>query len=188
MFAGHFGISATVKSKTPETPLWSLIVSTQLLDIVFIPFILVGLENIESIGDGGYGNDMIYAFYTHSLVGSLILSILAALLAKRLWGRKSGIIIGAVVFSHWILDFIVHRPDMPILPGNIGNLPLLGLGLWETVPGSVLLEALLLAIGCFFYFSYALKKEVFAHKGKGIMAGCAMTAFLLLSFYFGISL
>ena len=57
-------------------------------------------------------------------------------------------------------------------PGNIGNLPLLGLGLWETVPGSVLLEALLLAIGCFFYFSYALKKEVFAHKGKGIMAGC----------------
>lgn len=186
MFAGHFGISATVKSKTPETPLWSLIVSIQLLDIVFIPFNLVGLEN--TIGDGGYGNDMIYAFYTHSLVGSLILSILAALLAKRLWGRKSGIITGAVVFSHWILDFIVHRPDMPFLPGNIGNLPLLGLGLWETVPGSVLLEVLLLAVGCFFYFSYALKKEVFAHKGKGIMAGCAMTAFLLLSFYFGISL
>ncbi|MDF2064851.1 hypothetical protein [Bacillus sp. Cr_A10] len=103
MFAGHFGISAAVKSKTPETPLWSLIVSTQLLDIVFIPFNLVGLENIESIGDGGYGNDMIYAFYTHSLVGSLILSVLAALLAKKLWGRKSGIITGAVVFSHGFL-------------------------------------------------------------------------------------
>lgn len=188
MFAGHFGISAAVKSKTPETPLWSLIVSTQLLDIVFIPFNLLGLENIEPIGEGGYGNDMIYAFYTHSLVGSLILSFLAALLAKRFWGRKSGIITGAVVFSHWILDFIVHRPDMPILPGNIGNLPLLGLGLWEMVPGSVLLEAILLTVGCFFYFSYVLQKEGSVHKGKGIMAGCAMTAFLLLSFYFGISL
>jgi hypothetical protein len=71
MFAGHFGISAAVKSKTPETPLWSLIVGTQFLDIVFLLFNLVGLEYIEPIGEGGYGNVMIYAFYSHSLVGAL---------------------------------------------------------------------------------------------------------------------
>lgn len=186
MFAGHFGISAAVKSKTPETPLWSLIVGTQFLDIVFLLFNLVGLEYIEPIGEGGYGNVIIYAFYSHSLVGALILSLLAAFLAKMFWGKKSGIIIGAVVFSHWILDLIVHRPDLPILPGNIGNLPLLGLGLWENIPGSILIESILCAVGCFLYFGYALQKAGATHKRKGIIAGCAMASFLIFSMYFGI--
>jgi hypothetical protein len=188
MFAGHFGISAAVKSKTPETPLWSLIVGSQLLDIAFVLFNLAGLESIQPIGKGGYGNVVINAFYSHSLVGALILSILAGLLAKRFWGKKSGIIIGAVVFSHWILDLIVHRPDMPILPGNIGNMPLLGLGLWETIPGSILVESLLIAVGCFLYFQNAIKKAGSAHKRKGIIAGLLMTVFLILSLYIGIFL
>jgi hypothetical protein len=102
------------------------------------------------------------------------------------WGKKSGIIIGAVVFSHWILDLIVHRPDLPIIPGNIGNLPLLELGLWENIPGSILIESILCAVGCFLYFRYALQKAGATHKRKGIIAGCAMASFLIFSMYFGI--
>ena len=150
MFAGHFGVAAIVKRKTPELPLWTLLVSTQLIDILFIPFSLAGLEYMEPIGEGGYGNMMIYAFYTHSLVGALLLSILAGGLAWKIWGKKSGLIIGGIAFSHWILDVIVHRPDMPILPGNIGQLPLLGLGLWESVCGKFLLRISLNCIGCLF--------------------------------------
>jgi hypothetical protein len=182
MFAGHFGVAAAVKSKTPELPLWSLIVSSQLLDIAFIPFSLAGLERMEPLGDGGYGNVMIYAFYTHSLVGALLLSILAAGLARKFWGKQSAIITGAVVFSHWILDLIVHRPDMPILPGNIGDLPLLGFGLWEYVPASMLVEILLIAVGVFYYFRYVLQTATPESKGKRIATGLAMTAFLVLSF------
>jgi membrane-bound metal-dependent hydrolase YbcI (DUF457 family) len=182
MFAGHFGVAATLKSKTPELPLWSLLVSSQLLDIAFIPFSLAGIEKIEPLGDGGYGNVMIYAFYTHSLVGALLLALFAAGLARKFWGKKSAMITGAVVFSHWILDLIVHRPDMPILPGNVGNLPLLGFGLWEFVPASILIEFLLIAAGSFFYFRYVLQKAASESRGKSITAGCAMTAFLLLSF------
>jgi membrane-bound metal-dependent hydrolase YbcI (DUF457 family) len=182
MFAGHFGVAAAVKSKTPELPLWSLIVSSQLLDIAFIPFSLAGIEKIEPLGDGGYGNVMIYAFYTHSLVGSLLLAVIAAGLAGRFWGKKSGIVTGAVVFSHWILDLIVHRPDIPILPGNIGNLPLLGLSLWEFIPASMLIELLLITVGSLFYFRYILKKTTPESKRKSIAAGCAMSAFLILSF------
>src|SRR4051812_8858843 len=89
MFAGHFGVAATLKSKTSELPLWSLLVSSQLLDIAFIPFSLTGIEKIEPLGDGGYGNVMIYAFYTHSLVGALLLALLAAGLARKFWGKKS---------------------------------------------------------------------------------------------------
>jgi membrane-bound metal-dependent hydrolase YbcI (DUF457 family) len=121
MFAGHFGVAAVVKSKTPELPLWTLLVSTQLIDILFIPFSLAGLEYMEPIGEGGFGHMMIYAFYTHSLVGALLLSIIAGGLAWKIWSKKSGMIIGGIAFSHWILDVIVHRPDMPIFPGNIGQ-------------------------------------------------------------------
>ena len=181
MFAGHFGVAAVVKSKTPELPLWTLLVSTQLIDILFVPFSLAGLEYMEPIGEGGYGNMMIYAFYTHSLVGALLLSILAGGLAWKIWGKKSGMIIGAVAFSHWILDVIVHRPDMPILPGNVGQLPLLGLGLWESFAVSFFLELLSIVLGAFFYFRYAVQSSAPERRKKGILAGCVMAIFLLVS-------
>lgn len=182
MFAGHFGVAAVVKSKTTDLPLWSLILSSQLLDIAFIPFSLAGLEKIVPLGDGGYGNVMIYAFYTHSLVGALLLAIIAACLSRKLWGKKSALITGFVVFSHWILDLIVHRPDMPILPGNLGNLPLLGFGLWRFVPASMVIEFLLIAAGSLYYFRYVLQIATPESKVKSIVAGYVMAAFLLLSF------
>lgn len=180
MFAGHFGVAAAVKSKTPELPLWALLVSTQLIDILFVPFSLAGIEFMEPIDEGGYAKMMIYAFYTHSIVGTLLLSILAGWLAGKVWGKKSGIIIGAVAFSHWILDVLVHRPDMPILPGNVGNLPLLGVGLWEFVSVSIFLEFLLIATGSIFFFKYAIHSSGPGQMKKGIAAGCAMTVFLCL--------
>ncbi|WP_066399620.1 permease [Neobacillus mesonae] len=181
MFAGHFGIAAAVKSKTPELPLWSLLVSTQLLDIAFIPFNLAGMESIEPIGEGGYAKMMIYAFYSHSFIGAMLLSILAGFLAGGFWGKRSGVIIGAVAFSHWVLDLIVHRPDLPILPGNAGGLPLLGLGLWDYVFASILIELLFITTGSIFYFRHVLQSSDPTHKGKAIIAGCIMTVFLLLS-------
>ncbi|KAB8126039.1 permease [Gracilibacillus oryzae] len=184
MFAGHFGVAAAVKSKAPELPVWTLIVSSQLLDIVFLPLNLAGLETMEPIGEGGYANLMIYAFYSHSLVGALILSVLAGLLAARFWGKKSGTIIGMVVFSHWILDLIVHRPDLAILPGNLGDLPLLGLGLWESASASIVAEFILIAIGAFLYFRYALNSSGPDNRAKGIAAGAIMTVFLLFSISF----
>ncbi|AZU62390.1 permease [Neobacillus mesonae] len=181
MFAGHFGIAAAVKSKTPELPLWSLLVSTQLLDIAFIPFNLAGMESIEPIGEGGYAKMMIYAFYSHSFIGAMLLSILAGFLAGGFLGKRSGVIIGAVAFSHWVLDLIVHRPDLPILPGNAGGLPLLGLGLWDYVFASILIELLFITTGSIFYFRHVLQSSDPTHKGKAIIAGCIMTVFLLLS-------
>ncbi len=109
MFAGHFGVAAAVKSKAPELPLWSLIVSSQLLDIAYIPFSLAGIERMEPVGDGGYGNMMIYAFYTHSLVGALLLALLAAGFAGKFWGKE--------ICDHYrcgriqSLDSRPHRPS-----------------------------------------------------------------------------
>lgn len=181
MFAGHFGVAAAVKSKNPDLPLWSLLVSTQLLDIAFIAFNLAGMESIEPIGEGGYAKMMIYAFYSHSFVGAMLLSILAGFFAGGFWGKSSGVIIGAVAFSHWVLDLIVHRPDLPILPGNVGGLPLLGLGLWDSIFVSILIELLLITAGSIFYFRHVLQSSDPRRKGKAVVAGCVMTVFLLLS-------
>src|SRR5581483_11392780 len=158
MLAGHFGLAAAVKAKQPSVPLWALMLSTQLLDVLFVPLLLTNVETIVLIGKGGYDEAIIHANYTHSLVGALLIALVAGLLAWRAWGRKTGLVIGAVVFSHWILDLLVHRMDLPILPGNLGNLPLLGFGLWAFPVVSIVMESILIVVGGALYFSSALSR------------------------------
>ena len=87
---------------------------------------------VESITPATYGQATIHAYYTHSLVGALLISAGAYWLGKHFWKTATAAwTLGGLTFSHWLLDLLVHHPDMPILPGNIGNLPLLGLGLWD---------------------------------------------------------
>jgi hypothetical protein len=100
---------------------------------------------------------IIHADYSHSLIGALLISLFAGILAGLYWNKKSGIIIGSVAFSHWLLDLIVHHPDIPFLPGNLGELPLLGLGLWSVPTVSMAFEGLLIIVGSFLYFRYAIK-------------------------------
>src|ERR1700761_7115557 len=128
MIAGHFGFAAAVKSREPETPLWALMLATVWLDVVFVPLFVSHIETTEPVhkGHAGYGDSIIHADYTHSFVGMIVLSAVLGWLARLLWGRRAGIVIGLVAASHWLLDLFVHRGDMPILPKNIGNLPELG--------------------------------------------------------------
>lgn len=175
MFAGHFGIAAAVKAKAPEIPLWALLVSTQLYDIVFIPLQAAGIESIEGTG---YGKAWIQAFYSHSLASALVLALAVGLLAAFRWGRKGATVLAAVTFSHWILDVIVHRPDLPIFPGNAGSFPLIGFGLWTHPTASLIVEASLLAVGAFLYSQYAWRKAGPLHRIRGIAAGAAMSIFL----------
>ena len=133
MIAGHFGLAAGVKAHRPAVPLWALMLATQWLDVVFVPLYLTHVERIDVIGGGapGYGNGIIHADYTHSLVGAVVLSLVFALPAAWRWGRRAATVLGAVVFSHWLLDLLVHRHDMPLLPGAPAGTPLFGFGLWR---------------------------------------------------------
>ena len=72
-------------------------------------------------------------------------------------GSAACLLLGVVAFSHWVLDLIVHRGDMPILPGNAGDLPLLGFGLWRVPIVSIPLEAALFLGGVFLYWRAAKK-------------------------------
>ena len=173
MLAGHFALAAIVKSRQPQVPLWALMLSTQLLDVVFVGFVIAGLESFTS---GGYGGATINADYTHSLAGALLISLAAMLVALVAWGRRNGVIIGAVVFSHWILDLLVHRADMPLLPGNADGLPRLGLGLWSIPWLSIALELILVLAGAYLYYHAAMRSAVRAER-QDTKAGATPTGY-----------
>jgi membrane-bound metal-dependent hydrolase YbcI (DUF457 family) len=156
MIAGHFGLAAGVKAAETDVPLWSLMLATAWLDVVFIPLFAAGIETIMPAPGtpGGYGNGIIHADWTHSLVGALVLAGIYGALFLR-WGARAAWVLAAVAFSHWLLDLIVHRGDMAILPGNFGDLPRLGLGLWQYPAVSIAAELALVVGGSFFYWRAA---------------------------------
>jgi hypothetical protein len=153
MIAGHFGLAAAVKAQEKQAPLWALMLATVWLDVVFVPLFLSNVETMTPVpGETGYGAGIIHADYTHSLVGAIVLSLLFGGVSAWAWGRRTGVVLGLVAFSHWILDLLVHRMDMPILPGNIGDLPRLGLGLWQYPWLAAGLELLLVVAGAALYW------------------------------------
>lgn len=168
MIAGHFGFAAIVKSREPRVPLWSLMLATVWLDIVFVPLFLAGIESLKPVAGlrGGYGENIIYADYTHSLVGALVLSAVFGLMFFPRWGKRCAVVLGLVSFSHWLLDLVVHRHDMPILPGNAAHLPRLGFGLWQMKTASILAELLLVVLGALLYWRAASVVTAAAHKGR----------------------
>lgn len=179
MVAGHFGLAAAVKAKEPQVPLWSLMLATAWLDVLFVPLYIAGIERIEpapGTGGTGYGEGVIYADYTHSLVGALALGLLFGLIAAVPWGRRTGVVLGAVVFSHWVLDLLVHRGDMPILPGNLGDLPRLGFGLWQIPLAAAAAELALVAIGAVLYGRAAARRAGPAAGGRSRLAAGATFA------------
>ncbi len=193
MVAGHFGFAAAVKSQERQVPLWALMLATAWLDILFVPLLLAGIERIDPVPgtSGGYGNAIIHADYTHSLVGAAAIAALFGVVAAVAWGRRTGVVLGAVVFSHWVLDLIVHRGDMPVLPGDIGSLPRLGFGLWQKPAAAALVELALVFIGSYLYWRAAVQtaraaggaRDSRAHLVSGLMlaAGAGTLALDLLS-------
>jgi hypothetical protein len=159
MIVGHFGLAAAVKSRERQVPLWALMLATVWLDVLFVPLVAVGIERFDPVPGtgGGYGNVIIHADYTHSLVGAVVIAALFGIVAAVPWGRRTGAVLGVVVFSHWLLDLVVHRADMPIVPGGIGGLPRVGLGLWQVPATSAAVELALVVAGSYLYWRAAVQ-------------------------------
>ncbi|GAB2525689.1 permease [Nocardiopsis aegyptia] len=157
MLAGHFGIAGMVKAWRPALPMGALLVAAQLPDLLFLPLALTGVERMEPAEPGlsGYGSMWITAPFTHALVSNVVLATLVGALVhlflRDRWGRDAGAVLAAVVFSHWLLDLVVHRPDIAVLPGGAGGLPSLGLGLWEFPLVTAVVEGLLVVAGSALY-------------------------------------
>jgi hypothetical protein len=163
MVAGHFGFASMVKSREKSAPLWALMLATVWLDVVFVPLLLVHRESVEPIHPG-YAGLIIHADYTHSIVGMLALSAILGTMFLRKQGRRVALVIALVSASHWLLDLVVHRPDMPVLPGNLGNLPHFGLGLWNHPQAAACVELVLVVAGAAMYWRSAM--QVSAKAGR----------------------
>jgi hypothetical protein len=181
MVAGHFGFAAIVKSRSRQTPLWALMLACQWLDVIFVPLFVMGIERVTPVPgtSGGYGDVIIYADYTHSLVGALILATVFGWIGALIWGKRTGLILGGVVFSHWLIDLIVHRADLPILPGGGGSFPRLGFGLWRSHTGSILAELALVVVGGVLYWRAAL--DVVAHDRRSTTPAHVAGSFVLVA-------
>jgi hypothetical protein len=175
VIAGHFGFAAMVKSRERTAPLWALMLATVWLDVVFVPLFLAHRETMQAVHTG-YGGAIIHADYTHSIAGMLALSAaLGAMFLPRL-GKRVALVIALVSASHWVLDLAVHRADMPVLPGNFGNLPYLGLGLWNHPLATAVVELILVIAGAIMYWRAAM--EVSKRAGRNGRLASVSTAMI----------
>jgi hypothetical protein len=162
---GHFAIAFSAKPATQKIPLWFLLIAAELLDLLNGLFQALHIENLGvNHIDLSHGITTVIPAtvpWSHGLFMALIWSLASVIISSFIFHeRQAGIIIGLTVFSHWILDFIVHAPDLPLL---FQNSPKVGLGLWTTGPGfiaSMILEFCLLAGGIAFYASLRKRKTV----------------------------
>lgn len=161
---GHLGVAFAAKPATPKAPLWALLVVSEALDILSMGFVAVGIEKMaESQTNFRQGVQIMTPGsipWSHGLFMSMVWSLLFGGLAYLLTrDRRSSAITGLVVFSHWVLDFIVHLPDLPLL---FAGSPEVGLGLWASGPGfvaSMILEFVLLGGGVAIYALWRKKRN-----------------------------
>lgn len=145
MFVGHYAAAMAAKAIEPKAPMWTLAAASQLVDIGWSSFIIAGVEHARVDPSLPGSSLVLYDMpWTHSLPAALVWSVGAALLVKVLlrlpiWASA---IVGLTVFSHWLLDFLVHRPDLALWPGG----ERVGLGLWNYPVPEQAVEIGLLAV------------------------------------------
>lgn len=148
MFIGHYGVSFAAKAYRQQLPLWLLFIAVQLIDIFWSMFVLLGIEKVRIVP--GYTAssplDLYYFPYTHSLLGAALWAIAFGVVIYR-WNRAAGVVAGLAVFSHWVLDLLVHRPDLALYDSH-GKM---GFGLWNYKWPEFALEVLLLLVGIYLY-------------------------------------
>jgi hypothetical protein len=143
MFTGHFAAAIAAKAVAPRGPLWVYVGASQFVDLVWSGLIIAGVEKVGfDAALKGSKLDLYYMPFTHSLPAAVGWSVLAALLARRWWPGGTAAMVGLVVFSHWLTDLLVHRPDLPLGFGG----PKLGLGLWNYPEAETALEIGLLGL------------------------------------------
>lgn len=163
MFIGHYGPAFGLRPACKPVPLWVLFIAVQWLDVVWALLVLAGVEKLRIVPGFTQGSalDLYYMPYTHSLPGALLLSLLLAAIVAACTSAaraRAFVVTAAAVFSHWLLDLVVHVPDLPLYDNSMK----VGFGLWRHVRVSVSLELMLLFAGAWLY-----ARQVPARRASG---------------------
>jgi membrane-bound metal-dependent hydrolase YbcI (DUF457 family) len=178
MFIGHFAVGFGAKKFAPRASLAALLAAPLLADILWPPFLLLGWEHMRvDPGNTKFTPLNLYDYpWSHSLLMLVAWATVFALIYDRITRYRPGTIaIWIGVMSHWVLDWVTHRPDMPLYPGSAK----FGLGLWNSIPGTMIVELLMFAAGVGLY--------VTATRAKDRVGRYAFAAYviLLLIIYIG---
>jgi FtsH-binding integral membrane protein len=150
MFIGHYALGLAAKRVAPRTSLGTLFVAPQLADLLWPVFLLTGWERVTPNQNPNPFLNFTFDAYpiSHSLL-TLVLwgALFGALYRWRTSYARGALIVALLVMSHWVLDWVTHLPDMPLYPGG----PMVGLGLWNSVPGTLIVEAIMFVAGLAVY-------------------------------------
>ena len=158
MFIGHFGVALAAKKVTPRTSLGSLFFAAQFLDLLWPLFLLLGWEHVRIAP--GITRMTPMDFYDYPITHSFVMAVAwSAVVGTGYYfirkNARDAWVMGVAVVSHWILDVLVHRPDLPVWPGG----PKVGLGLWNSWVLEILLEIAIFATGAWFYCSVTRARD-----------------------------
>lgn len=181
MFIGHFGVGFAAKEVDSKPSLGTLFIAAQFLDLLWPLFLLFGIEKVK-IDPGNTAMtplNFTYYPYSHSLLMAMVWAVLFGgiyfIFRKNIRGS---LLLGGLVVSHWILDFFVHRPDLPLWPGSDFKV---GLGLWNSVAIAIILESLIFIAGVTIYLRVTHSKNK-----TGTIALWALLIFLILVYVMNI--
>ncbi len=172
MFIGHYGVALAAPRLVASVPLWVLFLSVQVLDLVWGVLILAGIEQVRIVPGFTAMSplDLYHMPWSHSLPGALALSAafggLYWLFARR--DRVAGaMLVAAAAFSHWLLDLIVHVPDLLLWPGG----PMVGFGLWNNLPLALGLEVALVIAGLAVYLTATKAQGIIGRISPFVLVG-----------------
>jgi hypothetical protein len=175
MFIGHFGVGFAGKKIEKSPSLGTYFLAAQWIDLIWPILLLLGIEKAEIKPGISAVTPLDFTYYpfSHSLFGVVIWGLLFALiyyLIKK--NKKTAIILGLIVLSHWFLDLFVHVPDLPLFPGYSVKV---GFGLWNSLPATLILEGFIFLFGTFFYLQTTKAKNK-----TGVYSLWALIIFLIL--------
>jgi membrane-bound metal-dependent hydrolase YbcI (DUF457 family) len=151
MFIGHFGLSFAAKRATPRVSLAVLFTAAAFADVLWPVLVALGYEHVRiDPGNTAFTPlDFVSYPYSHSLLTLIVWGAAFAVVYRAITAEngRTFAVLTSLVVSHWVLDFMTHRPDMPLYPGG----PKLGLGLWNSLVGTVAIEVPLFALGVWIY-------------------------------------
>jgi membrane-bound metal-dependent hydrolase YbcI (DUF457 family) len=159
VFIGHFALGYAAKRVAPRVPLPVLFGAAQCADFLWPIFLALGVEQVRIVpGETAFTPLLFVSYpYSHSLLMLVVWGLAFGFSYRAATGdRRAMPVLFALVVSHWLLDVATHRPDMPLWPGG----PKYGFGLWYSVPGTVLVECTLFAVGVWLYMTGTRPRDV----------------------------
>ncbi|MBM3818084.1 MAG: hypothetical protein FJW14_03560 [Acidimicrobiia bacterium] len=150
MFVGHLAVAFAAKRVAPAANIGWLMAGVTMLDLVWPVFVLAGIEYVRIVPGATAFTPLVFDSYpwSHSLFMSIVWGFVLAAVARACRVPAPAWLLVALVVSHWVLDAASHAPDMPLWPGPS---PLIGLGLWYSIPLTIVAEGILWIAGLAIY-------------------------------------